>query len=81
MAIRKMEELVQNGLDRAIELIVLAAHNSYRFAARNTLKIIVAGKEEMEQSSPSLPIQWPTCHPWLQGTDDMLSSSLKNHAP
>ncbi|HOB28832.1 MAG: DUF2148 domain-containing protein [Dethiobacteria bacterium] len=49
MAIRKMEELVQNGLDRAIELIVLAAHNSYRFAARNTLKIIVAGKEEMEQ--------------------------------
>jgi uncharacterized ferredoxin-like protein len=49
MAIRNMEELVQSGLDRAIELIVLAAHNSYRFDARNTLKIISVGKEEMEE--------------------------------
>ena len=49
MAIREMEELVSSGLERAIELIVLAAHNSYRFAGRNTLKIIVAGKEEMEE--------------------------------
>lgn len=49
MAILEMEELVQRGLDRAIELIVLAAHNSYRFEGRNTLKIIVAGKEEMEE--------------------------------
>lgn len=49
MAIRNMEELVQSGLDRAIELIVLAAHNSYRFDARNTLKIIAVGKEEMAE--------------------------------
>lgn len=49
MAIREMDELIQKGLDRALELIVLAAHTSYRFEKRNTLKIITAGNEEMEE--------------------------------
>ena len=49
MAIIEMEQMVQAGLDRAVELMALAAHNSFRFNDRNTVKIISAGNEEMEE--------------------------------
>jgi uncharacterized ferredoxin-like protein len=49
MAIREMKEMVQAGLDRAVEMMVMAAHNSYRFGNRNTIKCISVGPEEMEQ--------------------------------
>ena len=31
----EMNELLNNGLDRAVELMVVAAHNSFRFGGRN----------------------------------------------
>lgn len=49
MAVTEMNELVQNGLDRAVEMMGLAAHNSFRFRERNTVKIIAVGNEELEQ--------------------------------
>lgn len=49
MAIREMTELVGNGLDRAVELMSLAAHNSYRFKDRNSVKIISVEGEDLEQ--------------------------------
>ena len=49
MAIIEMAEMVDAGLARAVELMALAAHNSFRFSDRNTVKIISVGKEEMEQ--------------------------------
>lgn len=49
MAIIEMETLVQNGLDRAVELMALAAHNSFRFGGRDTVKMIAVGNEEMER--------------------------------
>ncbi len=48
MAIREMEDLVQKGLDRAVEMMALSAHNSIRFEGRNTIKMITVGNEEME---------------------------------
>ena len=49
MAIVAMETMVAAGLDRAVELMALAAHNSFRFNDRNTVKIISVGKVELEQ--------------------------------
>ncbi|MDP3285080.1 MAG: hypothetical protein Q8M56_11690, partial [Desulfobacterales bacterium] len=49
MAVKQMEDLVQNGLDRAVELMAVAAHNSFRFENRNSIKMIAVGKEELEQ--------------------------------
>ena len=49
MAIIEMDAMVKAGMDRAVELMALAAHNSFRFNDRNTVKIISAGNEEMEQ--------------------------------
>ncbi len=49
MAIIEMDEMVKAGLARAVELMALAAHNSFRFNDRNTVRIISVGKEEMEQ--------------------------------
>lgn len=49
MAIREMSELIDGGMDRAVELMTLAAHNSYRFKDRNTVKIISVQGEELEQ--------------------------------
>jgi len=49
MAIQQMTDLIQNGLDRAVEIMALAAHNSFRFNNRNTIKMISVGKEELEQ--------------------------------
>ncbi len=48
MAIREMDDLVQQGLERAVELMTLAAHNSIRLGGRNTIKMITVGREEME---------------------------------
>lgn len=49
MAKKEMNELVQNGLERTLELMAMAAHNSFRFGNKNTLNIITAGEEEMEE--------------------------------
>lgn len=48
MAIRQMDELIQGGLERAVELMSVAAHNSFRFGGKNTVKIISVGREEMQ---------------------------------
>lgn len=49
MSVREMDELVRGGLDRALELMALAAHNSFRFGSKNTVKIISVGAEEMQE--------------------------------
>ncbi|MBU3917908.1 hypothetical protein KKA14_20465 [bacterium] len=48
MAIIELSDLIENGLQRAVELMAIAAHNSYRFKDQNSVKIIVVGNEEME---------------------------------
>ncbi|MBW2363742.1 MAG: hypothetical protein JRF25_01450 [Deltaproteobacteria bacterium] len=48
MAIKEMSELVGNGLARAVELMSVAAHNSYRFKDRNSVKIIAVEGEDLE---------------------------------
>lgn len=48
MTIRMMEELVASGLERAVELMTVAAHNSFRFNNRNTAQICSLGTEEMQ---------------------------------
>ncbi|MBA4367609.1 MAG: hypothetical protein C0403_08215 [Desulfobacterium sp.] len=49
MAIKEMSQLVSEGLNRAVELMAVAAHNSYRFNDRNTVKIITVEGEDLEQ--------------------------------
>ncbi|MFZ5572702.1 MAG: DUF2148 domain-containing protein [Thermodesulfobacteriota bacterium] len=49
MTIREMSDLVENGLDRAVELMALSAHNSFRFKDRNTMKIINVQGEDLQQ--------------------------------
>ena len=49
MAKIEMAELIQNGLERAVELMAVAAHNSFRFDGRNTMKMVAVGKEELEE--------------------------------
>jgi len=49
MAKIEMNQLIEKGLDRAVELMALAAHNSFRFDKKNTLKMIAVGKEEMQE--------------------------------
>ncbi len=48
MAIKEMSELVGNGLDRAVELMSVAAHNSYRFKDKNSVKMIAVEGEDLE---------------------------------
>ncbi len=49
MAIREMSDLIQQGLDRAVELMAVAANNSFRFGRKNTIKLITVGTEEMQE--------------------------------
>lgn len=44
-----MESLVGNGIDRAVELISMAAYTSFRFNNRNTIKLVAIEKEDLEQ--------------------------------
>ena len=48
MTIRKMSDLVESGFQRSVELISLAAHNSFRFSNRNTVKMITVEGEDLE---------------------------------
>lgn len=49
MAITEMSDLVENGLQRAVELMALAAHNSFRFKDRNNIKIINVQGEDLQE--------------------------------
>ncbi len=49
MAITEMDDMLQNGLDRAVEMMALAAQTSFRFGKRNTMKLIKITNEEIEQ--------------------------------
>lgn len=49
MSIRTMSDLVENGFSRAVEMAALAAHNSFRFNARNSVKMISLTGEDLEQ--------------------------------
>lgn len=49
MAIREMSDLVENGLERATELMALAAHNSFRFKDRNSVKMITVQGEDLQE--------------------------------
>lgn len=48
MAIKEMDHLVQSGLERAVELMALAAHNSFRFRDRNTVTIMALEGSDLE---------------------------------
>jgi uncharacterized ferredoxin-like protein len=45
----EMNELLTNGLDRAVELMVVAAHNSFRFGGRNTVKMSRLTKDDQQE--------------------------------
>jgi len=47
MAVQHMEDMIQAGLDRAVELMTLAAWNSFRFNDRNTIKIITVTGDDL----------------------------------
>jgi len=49
MAITELDDMLQNGLDRAVEMMALAAQTSFRFGKRNTMKLIKVTNEEIEQ--------------------------------
>ena len=49
MTIKEMSDLVENGLARSVELMSVAAHNSYRFKDRNNVKMIAVEDEDLEQ--------------------------------
>jgi len=49
MAKIEMQDLIGQGLDRAVEMMALAAHNSFRFGKKNTLQMIAVGNEELEE--------------------------------
>lgn len=49
MTIREMPDLVENGLERAVELMALTAHNSFRFKDRNATKIITVQGEDLQE--------------------------------
>jgi uncharacterized ferredoxin-like protein len=45
---REMDDLLLGGLERAVELMAVAAHNSFRFGDRNPLRIVTASKDNMQ---------------------------------
>ena len=49
MPIIEMPDLIQNGLARAVELMAVAAHNSFRFNDRNTIRMRAIDGEDLEQ--------------------------------
>ncbi len=48
MSVKEMDLLIENGLNRAVDLMALAAHNSFRFNDRNSVKIISVSGEDLE---------------------------------
>ncbi len=44
-----MNELIQNGLNRAVELMALAAYNSFRFGKRNTIKMVSLSIDDLKE--------------------------------
>ena len=48
MPITPMDDLVEKGLQRAVELMALSAHNSFRFKDRNTVKIQAVDGDDLE---------------------------------
>lgn len=49
MPIIEMPDLISNGLARAVELMAVAAHNSFRFNDRNTIRMRAIDGEDLEQ--------------------------------
>lgn len=49
MSIREMSDLVEKGFSNAVETIALAAHNSFRFNARNTVRMAALQGEDLEE--------------------------------
>lgn len=49
MPIIEMPDLIQNGLARSVELMAVAAHNSFRFNDRNTIRMRAIDGEDLEQ--------------------------------
>jgi uncharacterized ferredoxin-like protein len=46
---REMDDLLVGGLDRAVELMAVAAHNSFKFGGKNTIRIVTASKDDMQE--------------------------------
>ena len=46
---RSMEELINAGLERAVELMAVAANNAWHFGGKHSLEIVLLGEEEMEE--------------------------------
>ena len=49
MPIIEMPDLIANGLARSVELMAVAAHNSFRFNDRNTVRMRAVDGEDLEQ--------------------------------
>ena len=49
MSIIEMPDLIQSGLARAVELMAVAAHNSFRFNDRNTVRMRAIDGDDLEQ--------------------------------
>ena len=49
MPIIEMPDLITNGLARSVELIAVAAHNSFRFNDRNTVRMRAIDGDDLEQ--------------------------------
>ena len=49
MPIIEMPDLIKNGLARSVELMAVAAHNSFRFNDRNTIRMRAIDGDDLEQ--------------------------------
>lgn len=45
----EMKELIQNGLNRAVELMALAAYNSFKFGKRNTIRMVSLSIDDLKE--------------------------------